>query len=466
MQKKYFKYIYFSIFLIVVSCRSNFDYDDYRAYFGGEIENPKSRNVILLRNEKPIDTFKLDNNNRFFHHFDSLTPGLYTFRSDPEYQYVYFDKNDSLMIQLNSNDFDKTLVFCGRGYEKNNVLMDLYLKNEDIKNNLFTQYDKDLYKFIKTVDSSYYYVRKFYHSKKDLINWTSNFDKYAKATIDLNQAYIKELYPIAHEFRTGVKVNKLLPKSYYVHRRKINVNDPQLAYFAPFLKYTTVMLNNMIVCNGKGCSEMNTLNENINKIRIADTLFKNQEVKNLVLNNVAHMYLLSDQSANNNAKFFSEYSKIATDKELNESVIKTSKQIKKLSPNNNLPKIKLVDHYEKPIDITKGFSKKTVLYFWSKHSMVHSEEVHKKADELKKIYPDILFISINIDGNKDEWYKSLNQINVNNFENEWLAQDFYDIKEKWVINKIYRTIILNKDGTINNAFVNIMEKDFEKKLKQ
>jgi hypothetical protein len=57
-----------------------------------------------------IDTIPLQKDNTFFVQFDSLAPGMYTFKHDPEYQYVYFDKNDSIMVRLNSNNFDQKLL--------------------------------------------------------------------------------------------------------------------------------------------------------------------------------------------------------------------------------------------------------------------------------------------------------------------------------------------------------------------
>ena len=47
-----------------------------------------------------------------------------------------------------------------------------------------------------------------------------------------------------------------------------------------------------------------SLENNIKKLQIADTLIKDKHVKNLVINNVANMYLLSDQCAINNEKVF------------------------------------------------------------------------------------------------------------------------------------------------------------------
>ncbi|NJM79653.1 MAG: hypothetical protein HC854_08650 [Flavobacterium sp.] len=123
MIKNYFKY-FLPLTIIALtsltSCNKAFEPDSFVAYFGGEIINPQDNYVLFLKDDTVIDTIFLDKNNRFLHKFDSLSPGLYTFKHNPEYQYIYFDKNDSLMIRLNSFDFDNSLTFCGRGDEKNN----------------------------------------------------------------------------------------------------------------------------------------------------------------------------------------------------------------------------------------------------------------------------------------------------------------------------------------------------------
>src|SRR5690554_5151093 len=87
------------------SCK-NSDTDNYSAYFGGEIINPKDKWVFFYKGETLLDSIPLNSENRFFVAFDSLTPGLYTFKHLPEYQYVYFDKNDSLMVRVNTTNFD------------------------------------------------------------------------------------------------------------------------------------------------------------------------------------------------------------------------------------------------------------------------------------------------------------------------------------------------------------------------
>ena len=53
------------------------------------------------------------------------------------------------MVHINSKEFDESIVYCGRGDEKNNFLMDLYLKNEKDRSTLFDVFDYDFQKFNK-----------------------------------------------------------------------------------------------------------------------------------------------------------------------------------------------------------------------------------------------------------------------------------------------------------------------------
>ncbi len=466
MQKNY-NFIKFFIYILLIttliSCKDGFMGENHVAYFGGEIENPKNNFVVFMKNDKVVDTFYLDKNNRFFHKFDSLTPGLYSFKHDPEYQYVFFDKNDSLMIRLNSNDFDTTLMFCGRGDEKNNFMMELFLKDMNLKNNLFDIYEKPEKIFSKYIDSSNQNIKKLYNKRKSFIKWSKEFDEVAKANIVLNYAYKKEVFPIVHEFKTGENIKTKLPKSYYNYRKNIDVNKSNLLYYSPFINYMSSMLNNIVLTESKGNLNDMSLENNIKKLEIVDTLIKNKHVKNLVVNNIANMYLLSDQCSINNGKFFTLYSKMVSDEKMKAKVMKTANNIKKLRNNNVLPEINLLDTNNKTVQINELFTKKTIIYFWTKQSDSHSFYSHKKVDELKAKYSDIDFIAININNTQEDWLKEIKTKKYNN-SLELRATNFDELQNKWVINKVYRTLIINKNGTINNAFVSLFDANFESYL--
>lgn len=451
------------VLTILTSCKDGFMGENNVAYFGGEIENPKNNFVVFMKNDQVVDTFYLDKNNRFFHKFDSLTPGLYSFKHDPEYQYVFFDKNDSLMIRLNSNDFDNTLMFCGRGDEKNNFMMELFLKDMKLKDDLFDIYEKPEKIFSKYIDASNKNITNLYNKRKAFINWSEEFDEVAKANILLNYAYKKEAFPIVHEFKTGENIKRSLPKTYYNYRKKIDVNQANLLYYSPFINYMTSMLNNVVLTNSEASLDDMSLENNIKKLEIVDTLIKNKHVKNLVVNNIANMYLLSDQCSINNGKFFTLYSKMVSDEKMKAKVMKTANNVEKLRNNNVLPIVSLLDTNNKTVKINDLITKKTIIYFWTKQSESHSFYSHKKVDELKAKYSDIDFIAININNTQEDWLKEIKTKKYNN-SLELRATNFDELQNKWVINKVYRTLIINKNGTINNAFVSLFDANFESYL--
>jgi hypothetical protein len=376
---------------------------------------------------------------------------------------VFFDKNDSLMIRLNSNDFDNSLMFCGRGDEKNNFMMELYLKDMKLKNDLFDVYEQPEKVFSKYIDSSNQNIKNLYNKRKAFINWSEEFDEVAKTNILLNYAYKKEVFPIVHEFKTGENIKTDLPKSYYNYRKKIDVNQANLLYYSPFINYMTSMLNNIVLTKSKGNLDDMSLENNIKKLEIIDTLIKNKHVKNLVVNNIANMYLLSDQCSINNGKFFTLYSKMVSNENMKAKVMKTASNIQKLRNNNVLPEISVLDTNNKRVVINDLITKKTIIYFWTKQSDSHSFYSHKKVDELKAKYPDIQFIAININNTQEDWLK---EIKTKKYSNsiELRALDFEELQNKWVINKVYRTLIINKNGTINNAFVSLFDANFESYL--
>ena len=452
--------------LSLCSCEKKFKSDNFTAYFGGEVSNPLNRYVLFLKDNKVIDTIPLDRNNRFFKKFDSLAPGLYTFKHEPEYQYVYFDKNDSIMVRMNSNDFDESVVFCGRGEEKNNFLMEMYLKNEEDRDKMFTVFDYDINKFTKYIDSDYHSRKSYYNSKKELLKWSDDFDTYALASLDFPYYTKKEIYPVIHEIRTGENISQKLPTNFYEYRDEIDYNNKGLTNFSPFVKYLTYMLNNMAMekADDNASPEDKALEMNITKLNIADTLFKNPEIKNTILDNIAFAYLLEDQHILNNKKFLDRYNELSTDKGNQNEIIKIGNAIQMLKNDNALPNVDLIDLNGETVNSKNIIKGKTVIFFWTENAKSHFETAHRKAMELKAKHPGYNFIAINVDDNQSKWKNNLSKYKFDKIE-EFRVKDFEELKQKWVITKIHRAIITNADGTINNAFVNLFDVKFVDYLK-
>ena len=454
-------------FFILCFCSCNFKNDgEFVAYFGGEIVNPNNPYVLFCKDNVVIDSLKLDENNRFFIKFDSLTPGMYSFKHEPEYQYVYFDKNDSIMVRVNSRDFDNSVAFCGRGDLKNTFLMNLYLKNEKDKNSMFKVFDYGLTNFTKTIDSSNISNQKYYLAKKQEIKWSDNFDVFAKAAVDFQYYTKKELYPRVHKIRTGNDVYEQIPTNYYSYRNQIDFNNVALENYSPFVMYLSHMLNNMGSINYHNhFTEADlALKTNINKMQIADTLIKNEKLKNTMLDNIAFTYFLEDQNMVNNKSFLESYHKYSTDKSKKNEIAKIGNAIQQLKVGNSLPEVTLIDVNGNKVKSSSFKLKNTVIFFWTGRAIAHFEAAHKKILNFKKKHPNFEYIAVNLNDSKEDWLKILKSYQITGIT-ELHCNDFENIKSKWAINKIHRTIILDENGKIKNAFTNIFDTTFEDNFK-
>ena len=454
------------LLILMSSCKKEFSGDNYVAYFGGEVANPNNPYVLFCKNNVVIDTILLNKDNTFFKKFDSLTPGLYSFKHEPEYQYVYFDKNDSIKVHIDSKDFDESIIFCGRGDRKNNFLMEMYLRNEKDKNNMFETFDYPFEKFDTYINKTNSDNEKFYKSRKEEIKWSDEFDVYASGIVKFPHYTKKEIYPIIHKMRTGDDVLSKLPKNYYAFRDEIDYSNEALTEFSPFVMYLDHMLNNVGAINYHNhLSDCDlALKMNINKLNIADTLIKNEKVKNIVLNNIAFRYLMEDQNVVNNTEFLKTYHKYSTDKSKKNEILKIGNAIQLLTEGKTLPEVQLIDAKGNKISSNDLINKNTVLFFWSEKLNSHLIAAHKKVLTLKTKYPNYNFIAINLDDNTEQWKTDLKKYNFGNIT-ELKCVNFEDIRAKWAITKVHRTIIVNADKTIKNGFTNMFEVNFEDELK-
>ena len=262
-----------------------------------------------MQNEEILDTLYLDKNNRFFKKFDSLVPGMYSFKHEPEYQYVYFDQNDSLMVRLNTQDFDESVVFCGKGEDKNNFLMELYLKNESDRQKMFEVYDYEPKQFQQYVDSIFLVKKEFFEEKKSKLNWSEGFDLYARTALYFSHYIKKEIYPLAHNVRTGHNLFKELPASYFSHRNNIDYNAKDLMYYSPFMQYLNHMMSAIAFEKTQNIANKGEqlLQIGLHKLTIADTIFTSQKSKNKIFTHIAYSYLLEDQDVKNNTAFIDAF---------------------------------------------------------------------------------------------------------------------------------------------------------------
>jgi hypothetical protein len=449
--------------LFLVSCKDS--KDEYVAYFGGEIQNPTSKFILFCKGDTVLDTIFLKKDNTFYKKFDSLTPGLYNFKNEPEYQYVYFDKNDSLMIRLNANDFDNSLIFCGRGDQKNNFLMEFFLKNEKDKDKLFEAFNYDVAKYNTLISAIEKENQDFYNKKKEIVKWSDGFDEIAKASVNYSYYIKKEIYPFIHQMRTGEAVKDKLPKDFYKYRNDVNFNDKSIENFSPYIMFINFYINNKAddyaVNNDNSDQKMFT--KSVRKLAIADSLLTNKTIKNSIINNIAYQFLQENKSYENSQKFIEKYKKLVPDSEARQAVLESSMNAGKILNGKRLTSVELVDYNDKKINSDQIFNKPTVICFWNSKMVSHYEAIHEKFQLLKKKFPQYQFVAINIDNFSADWKRVLDAKKYP-LENEFHIADIELLHDKWAVGKVHRVIILTQNGIIKNGFSNLFEMNFEKEL--
>ncbi|HFS67210.1 MAG TPA: hypothetical protein ENK67_03265, partial [Flavobacteriia bacterium] len=127
MIKNYLTYFIILALFVHIGCNKK---KVSTAYFTGQIVNPKEKQLHLYKKNKEIKNVVLNNEHNFHIKLDSVKGDLYTFKHGNELQYIYLSPNDSLVMRLNTWDFDESLIFSGKGAIKNNFLMHLFLENE------------------------------------------------------------------------------------------------------------------------------------------------------------------------------------------------------------------------------------------------------------------------------------------------------------------------------------------------
>lgn len=459
-------FCYIIIALTVFSCKN--DKNDF-AYIGGEISNPNTNFVVISKADSVLDTINLDKNNRFIYKINNLISGIYTFKHGGEVQMVLLEPNDSIMFRLNTLDFDESLVFTGIGDKKNNYLINGFLQNEIEQ--------KRIFKFCQLSPEKYQYQIDSLKAEKDLKLQTFKkkhkpsdlFIQIAQANIDYNYYASKEIYPFVHYGENKRDILNALPKDFYDYRKDIDYNND---YNRDFLNYNSFLrstFNNIALKNHLNHSKLdnfntNNLDYNLEILNVVDSVISNPTIKNNLLFYYAMTYITRNNDPDNNNVMLQSFLGKNTDLENKNSMLSVSQSINNLKIGNSFPDLELIDLKDNDINIGSLINKPTVIYFWSRKFNNHFKESHYKKNELSLKYPEVSFISINVDDNSHDFCKDIMKKHNFSYDNEFKFKNPKESRLSLAVYPITKTIILDKNNIIVNPHTNIFNVNFEEQL--
>ncbi|NLP56938.1 hypothetical protein [Lutibacter sp. B1] len=445
---KYF--INLILLTLSVSCTTT-NKQNSTAYFGGQIVNPKDKYVLFLKDDVVIDTLTLDNNNRFLKEYQSLDEGLYTFKHGGEFQYIYFEPTDSILVRLNTWDFDESIVFSGNGSSKNEFLINLFLQNEKEEKYMYQNFYLDEHDFMQKIDSLSAEKNSIY---KDFVahednTVTEGFEKLSNAAINFPLDRLKEVYPYYYKRVHNLDKIPEISEDFYNYRDQINLNEESLLSFYPYQNYLISYLYHLSyelkekdsTKNNMTVNVLNSINENIESENIKNTL-----LKRVIVND----FLKSESTCSINNEALDIFLKNCTNQkfiEQVESLVNDSKYVVNNQPIHNFDVTKYNNSTLTINDIIKD--QNTVIYFWSTEYM-SSEYLINRIKYLEKTHPNVLFVGINMKTSNDNLIADPYLKQLDSAKQYKLTGNSYAYN--YLTSKYPRVIIVNNKGVVENGF--------------
>ncbi|PKV51808.1 hypothetical protein ATE84_3907 [Aquimarina sp. MAR_2010_214] len=454
----------------VISCGSSEKSNKEYTYFGGEIVNPNTNYVILSNGHDCKDTIFLDKNNRFLHKVENLEDGLYSFKHKPEYQVILLEKGDSVLVRLNTIEFDESLVFTGEGSAKNNFLIDLFLQNEIEREKLKRTGFRQSPSYFKKNQDSLLQMKSATFEKLIDKNELSNLAKKLTQASFIFEYYMRHEFYFNSLYEMGSPgATEELSASFFNYRNQIDFNDDELKRLYSYNWFLNWYFTNASLSNNSNQEQYNDrVGSFIYKLDLIDTVIKHSYIKNSLLRRSTIRFLLDDSKNNQESDIvLKHYLSVSTNKRSQRELKKLARHISKLRPNNIIPDQDLITSKGETVKLSSLFNKPiTALYFWSIESKDHYVKAHEKAEYLSSLYPGIDFIAVNTNADQTKnWLKTIKRHRYN-LENEYEFKYPKCSSEELVIHYRNKVILVNEDGKIINPSTDLFASVFEKQLMQ
>lgn len=448
MTKKIITFSGILFLLALISC--NTDNKGSVTYFGGKIINPSSNYVVLYSMDQIIDTFPLNSKNKFIGEIKNANEGVYYFTHGNENQHIYLEPEDSLMLRLNTWDFDESLVFAGKGAERNNILVDFFLENEK-ERTIFYQFNRLEPAVFKNKVDSLLAVKLETHKKYVLKHpeETKGFQDILKISLTFPTFSRLEKYPMMYAKYSENGNFPKLDASFYDYRNNIQINKDTLMYYPPFSQYIRNYLYNETYALGHAPMKSEYSSKfTLDLLKTIDQKITSQNTKNAFLRQTVIGHFFNKSSCNVNYETFDSFFKLSTndkDKKLVKNLVQDTKAV---VMNKNLPDFKITDYNNAHHSISKVIkNQSTLLFFWSP-TFVSENYIVSRFKYLSTTYPNINFIEIKIDGDKNERIQNLD------IKNQFYLDEKSDA-HKFLTSKMPRSILIDKKGNVVNGFASI-----------
>src|SRR5690606_17101130 len=242
------------------------------------------------------------------------------------------------------------------------------------------------------------------------------FDRVAETSANYSYYSAKEIYPFAYYGYKNLKDYKNLPSGFYDYRKDIDYNIGSLGDFFIYNRFLYSHFNNMgleeFYANAPedAIFNKNSVVYNLEKLKLMDERISNDTIKNKLLKNTARDFISMCEDTTAVKQVLASYLQKTTNVDDKVYIERLSNAISTLKPGKIIPDVELVNYNNEDHKFSDLITQPTVIYFWSSNLKIHYKNSHYKIRDLKKKYPNINFIAINInDNDKKYWKRTLDE---------------------------------------------------------
>ena len=450
---------------LVASCGKDTTVVNKKTQLSGEIINPAFDYFILTQKRGFRDTIFLDENNRFSHTFDTEHLGLINFVHN-EQQLIHIEKGDSIEMSLDTNAFDESLKYTGKGAKKNTFLRDMHLFWENEVDIFDKNYQKEPKEFLHLLDSLQSAREKTLKQFIAENRVSQEFLEIAKVSASLDNYGRKEAYPLKHPVEDKLSFIESLPEGFYSFRESIDINNPNFFELYNYERYVDAFVDHQTFLRygDKEVYNNGSYAHVYNKVNVIDKHILDTRLKDIMLHFTARIFLANSNDNKGARKLVTHLNHKVHHPKIKSAIERLHSTHKKMEAGKIISDVTLIEAYtNRKVMLKSLLQKPTVIYFWTDDNPIHIVATRRKITNLSAKFPEYDFIGININTESDMWRRQLEKYAIENTK-QYRFENSVTGKIELLVQKLEKIIIVDKDGMILNAFSNLKRPDFEEEL--
>ena len=258
-------------------------------------------------------------------------------------------------------------------------------------------------------------------------------------------------YPLYHQYY--VPNDTIKPgDDYYDFLSLVNLNDSEFIELPEYINTVNSYLNYKVKKKLEGDTTLKNIpNSNTTvKLRLANELFSNEDVKNLMLYKILHQHI-KDNGIYKTENLIADFEKKCTNREYVANIRKEYDKLKIFAEGNPAPQFAYPDINGDVVSLNDFKGKYVYVDVWAtwcgpcKTELPHLEKLQEEFKD-----KNIVFVSISIDDDQEPWKKMIKEKNMKGvqlFAKGWKSAIMKDYK----INGIPQFILIDREGKIINV---------------